>query len=77
MIRPLTEAQAKELAYMWARSVRWPYHPRMNPTRDALVRKELVCEGPDGEWGISETGMESLTAYLTYHARLDDAAMVA
>lgn len=44
-IRPLTEAQAKEIAWLWSRGKSFVWNRGKNPTHDSLVDKRLVDIG--------------------------------
>ncbi|MDB5358880.1 MAG: hypothetical protein JWO51_177 [Rhodospirillales bacterium] len=68
-VPPLTDAQAKMLAHMFARSVRWEYYPALDHIKDALVRKGLVEQGVDGKYGIAPLGLSALAIHFAHEAR--------
>jgi hypothetical protein len=63
----LSEAQAKELCRMFSTGSTWPFMQGTNPTRDALVRKDMV--EPTG----AERPMQDGNAYPVYRLKVTTA----
>lgn len=65
----LTDAQGKQLAYLFAKSGRFDGRPGDNQINDKLIEKRVVEKGDDDRYGVSLLGLSALAVHFAHMAR--------